>query len=240
MLPGPNQSSATGRALDAPGATGAQGPAGPTGPTGPTGSTGAQGPQGPTGPIGPPGSPGATGATGPAGPMGPAGQSGATGVLAASAASTGFYAEALPGRLRAASSFFARAANRCAFASSGPRRVGFSNFLARSPSWYAIARHAVAAVASSASVRSGGMRAILLLTPSRRPCSTGGALALYARPTWAWTTRQRGELLHLRYGQAGSRDSTCRPTLQWRSRRCAAGRSARCRRPPRSTSREPN
>jgi hypothetical protein len=36
--------------------------------------------------------------------------------------------------------------------SSGPRIVGFSSFFARSLSWYAIARQAVAAVASSASV----------------------------------------------------------------------------------------
>ena len=51
------------------------------------------------------------------------------------------------GRLRAASSFSAKAAKRLALLSGTPRIVGFSIFFARSPSWYAIARQAVAAVA---------------------------------------------------------------------------------------------
>jgi hypothetical protein len=82
--------------------------------------------------------------------------------------------------LRAASSFSARAANRCAFASSGGRKDGFSSFLARSPSWYAIARHAVAAVASSASVRSRGMEAIFAPARVARPCSPITRTALYS------------------------------------------------------------
>ena len=43
----------------------------------------------------------------------------------------------------------------------GPLVVGFSIFFARSPSWYARARHACAAVASSESVKSMGMREFL-------------------------------------------------------------------------------
>jgi len=65
--------------------------------------------------------------------------------------------------LRAASNFSASAANRRAVFSIGLRKLGFSIFFARSPSWCAIARQAVAAVASSASVSSRGMRPILAL-----------------------------------------------------------------------------
>lgn len=65
----------------------------------------------------------------------------------------------------------AAAVARRALVSSGPRIVGFSIFFARSPSWYAIARQAVAAVASSASVRSRAWGHRGAVSQSR-PCST--------------------------------------------------------------------
>jgi hypothetical protein len=70
--------------------------------------------------------------------------------------------------------FSANAANRLALCSSGPCNVGSLSSSHAKPSWYAIARQAVAAVASSASVRSRGIRTIVALLRSSVHAVRGG------------------------------------------------------------------
>jgi hypothetical protein len=65
-------------------------------------------------------------------------------------------------------------------ATADSRVVGFSIFLARSLSWYAIARQAVAAVASSASESSSGVRKILWPAGQASPCRKPAMRLLYA------------------------------------------------------------
>jgi hypothetical protein len=60
------------------------------------------------------------------------------------------------------------------------RPLDAENDLAVCSSWYAISRHAVAAVASSVSVRSSGMADMLPPIAASRPCSTGEPSGLCA------------------------------------------------------------